>query len=552
MITRIKAFSTLILVSFLLLTCTKTDQKSTYRVVIGLLNDIETLNPLYTMSEPELNISELIYLALAGHDWEEESGTVVSYPLLAEEWNWNSDSTTVTIILRDDVYWSDGKKVSTDDVIYSFDLYSDPQVKSRFFGIFTNYYTKPDLSIDLEKSFEKVNGLELKINFQPKSVPSVFDFDMPILPKHIFETIDRKELATSNLNVKPIGCGPYRLGNWTKNQIIRLVKNEKSFLIKENSIKEIYFKIVPDYNTLLIQLQKGDIDLVEKIRPEDASSLKSFEHINISARKGRLYDYVGLNNINPDAFQKKNKLLANQFFGNANIRKAICLAINRKSILDEFLLGNGELMVSPISPIFRSDIDATLKPVEYNVTKSKEILRNEGWLDTNGDGILEKNRKKFALTLFVPSGNPLRTYSSTIVQNNLKAVGIEVQITTLEPSVFFNKMFKKEFDIWIAGWGVPIPLDLKPYWHSNPSIGGANAAAYSNKNIDNILEQLSGKISSNSRTKLLKQFQNIIVNDQPVCFLYWIDTIVASNKKIKNLQINPLGSVQKCWNWVIE
>ncbi|MBM4170965.1 MAG: hypothetical protein FJ214_03735 [Ignavibacteria bacterium] len=552
MITRIKAFSTLILLSFLLLTCTKTHQKSTDRVVVGLQNDLETLNPLYSMSEPELNISELIYLSLAGHDWDAELGTVTSYPLLAEEWKWNSDSTSVSIKLRDDVYWSDGKKVSSDDVVYSFDLYSDANVQSRFFGIFSNYFTKPDLSIDLKKSFEKINDLELKIKFKPQSVPSVFDFDMPILPKHIFEKNDRRELATSEINVKPIGCGPYQLDNWTRNQNIRLVKNENSFLIKENSVKEIYFKIVPDYNSLLNQIMKGEIDLAQNIRPEDVASLKSQVHLQISSRKGRSYDYVGLNNIDPNEFQKSGKLSPNQYFGNAKIRMAVSLAINRKSILDEFLLGNGELMVTPISPIFKSEIDKSLNPIEYNLTKSREILRNEGWTDTNGDGIIEKNGKKFALTLNVPSGNPLRTYSSTIVQNNLKAVGIDLQIATLEPSIFFNKMFKKEFDIWIAGWGVPIPLDLKPYWHSNPSIGGANIVSYTNKNLDKILEQLSRKVSNNTRTELLKQFQKIIADEQPVSFLYWIDTIVASNKKIQNLQINPLGSVQQCWNWVIE
>lgn len=539
----------LIIILFAINSCTNKNQKTPDRVVIGLESDVQTLNPLFVMNEAETNISELIFLSLVGHDWDNQKGSVTSYPVLAKSFEWSKNSNSVLINLKEDAKWSDGDNLTADDIVYSFDLYSDPVVQSRFFGIFKNYYTKPDQSIDLKKSFEVINPRQLKINFKTSGNPSTFDFDMPILPKHIFEKINRKELATSDFGFNPIGSGPYKLSSWEKNQNLKLTKNQNSILYDEKEIKEIVFKIIPDYTSRINQLKKGEIDITENIRPEDVAEITAENEINIVARKGREYDYLGFNNIDVESYAKNKKLLPHALFGNPTIRKAITLAINRQSILKEFLLGSGQLMVGPVAPIFKSVIDDSLKPAEYNIAEAKKLLLKEGWKDSNGDGIIEKNGRNFSFVLSVPSGNPLRTYTATVIQNNLKAVGIDVRLETLEPAALFEKMFKKELNAWIAGWGVPIPLDLKPYWYSKFEIANANVSSYINKDIDIILEKLDMKISEQEREKYLKTFQKIIFENQPVTFLFWVDNLVGYNKRIKNIQINPLGAVQKSWLW---
>ncbi|MDP2037207.1 MAG: ABC transporter substrate-binding protein, partial [Ignavibacteria bacterium] len=117
-------------------------------------SDVSTLNPLYVSREAEANISELIYLGLVGYDWDSEKGETVSHPLLAKQIDLNKDSSVVLITLRDDIKWSDGDKLTTEDIVYSFDLYSDPKVQSRFYGIYNNFYLNQDLSIDLKKTFK--------------------------------------------------------------------------------------------------------------------------------------------------------------------------------------------------------------------------------------------------------------------------------------------------------------------------------------------------------------------------------------------------------------
>jgi peptide/nickel transport system substrate-binding protein len=486
-------------------------------------------------------------MSLAGYNWDEKNGMVNDYPVLAKEWKWNMDSTSVLITLRDDVQWSDGTRFTAEDVVYSFDLYSDPKVQSRFFGILKNFYLKPDLSIDLEKSFNIINPYSLRINFTPKSNPTTYDFCLPIMPKHIFEKIDRSELSTSDISFKAIGTGPFKVSLWQKNQYLKLELNKKSFLYDEAQINDLVFKIIPDYHARINQLKKGEIDLMEYIRPEDMADLTQSDKIKITARKGREYDYLGLNNVTPFANNKSHFL-----FGSPEIRKAITLAINRELIVKDFLMINGSVMITPIAPIFKKSINDSLKPLPFDPKEAKQILTNEGWRDSDADGILEKGNKKFSFVLSVPSGNSLRQYASTIIQNNLKAVGIDVKIETLEPNILFEKIFKKELDAWIAGWSIPIPLDLKPYWHSNPEIAQANVSTYSNKRIDIILNKLDSRLSESERIKLLKEFQKIIFKDQPAVFLFWIDNLVGYNKKIKNIVVDPLATIQKCWKWEIE
>lgn len=551
MIPRLKRISIIIIALIFAVSCTGSKEKSADRIIIGLESDVQTLNPLFAMSASESDITELIYLSIVGHGWDDKTGFVTSSPVLAKLIEWSKDSSSVLVTLRDDAKWSDGVNVNADDIVFSFDLYSDAKVQSRFFGTFKNFYTNPDLSIDLTKTFQVISPSQFRINFKASSTPSYFDFDFPIMPKHIFEKLDRKALATSDMSFKPVGSGPYKLESWEKSQNIKLVRNDKSFLSSDGEIKEIVFKVIPDYNSRINQLKKGEIDLTENIRPEDIDAIKAEKHLTVTARKGREYDYLGLNNIEPSA-SKEKKIVPNNLFGNVNIRRAIAYALNRQTIIDEYLMGYGELMTGPIAPIYKSDLDESQKPIDFNIDEAKKLLKSGGWIDTDGDGILEKSGKKFSFTINVPSGNPLRTFTSNILQNNLKAVGIDAKIEFMEPAVIFPKMFKGELNAWLAGWGVPIPLNLKPYWYSDKKVAGANVCNFRNKEIDLILDKLGTKIPDNERHELLKRFQKIMSDEQPVVFLFWIDNMVGFNNRIKNIPINPLGVVQKCWTWSID
>jgi peptide/nickel transport system substrate-binding protein len=121
----------------------------------------------------------------------------------------------------------------------------------------------------------------------------------------------------------------------------------------------------------------------------------------------------------------------------------------------------------------------------------------------------------------------------------------------MEMGVFRDNLINKRIDSWMASWFVPVPIELKPYWYSELEQTPMNLVGYQNKEIDELLDKMGDKMPEEKLDQLYYKFQKIIHNDEPVTFLYWMDDIVGYNKRIRNIDINPLGVIQKCWNWSI-
>jgi len=534
------------LLILLLLSCGKNKERE--NVIIGIDSDVQTFNPAFTMTMTEGNISELMYLGLVGYNWNASIGMLEPYPLLAEKLEWGKDSAYVDIKIQNNAKWSDGTDITTADVLFSFDIYSDPDVQSKFFGTFENFELKKNQAIDLEKTFRIISNKEIRINFKKGSTPSTFSFDMPLLPGHIFNKIDRKDLINSDLNLKPIGSGPYVLNEWKKNQYIKLKLNKSSFLAETNSIDELVFKVIPDYNNRIIQLQNKEIDFLEELKFGEVKKLKEEKNINIVTVKGRDYDYLGLNNIDPVKFGK-GIIEGNTYFADSLVRKAITYAIDREMIVDDYLGGFGKPALTPVAPIFKSIVDTTIQTYPYSPKIAREILSKAGWTDTNNDGFIDKNGKIFSFTLAIQGSNKLRNEIASIIKDNLKQIGIDVKIQAYEQSVFIENMFKRKFDAFISGWSVPIPVDLKPYWNSDLKNNFANTVGYRNKKVDVLLDRMKTRISVGVLKQLYSEFQKTIYKESPAVFLFWSDRIVAYNTKIGNADFSPLGTIHYCWKW---
>jgi len=456
-----------ILLAVVVTSCDTRNTETTDRIVIGIAADVQTFNPLFTASVDEGSITELLYLSLVDFRWDEDKSDLQSNPMLAKKWEWSQDSTSITFFLREDVYWNDGKQCNADDILFSFDVYSDPEVQSGWYGTFGTVYTDEENHVEIEKTFDVASHFEFTINFKLGTVPNLYDIVFPIIPKHVYENIERKNLTTSESNFNPVTNGPFTLKKWNRNQTVTLEANPESFLYDKDNIDELVFKVVQNYTSRILQLKKGDIDLMELVKIEDIKEIKSEKELQIVPVVGREYDYAGWNNIDPSAFAEKGKVVPNKFFNSSKVRIALTYAINRQEILEEYFLGYGKIAVTPVSPIFSDLINNDIVPYEYDVAKARRLLKSEGWIDTDNDGVIEKGNEEFSFTMYIPAGNPLRNFASTIIKNNLKAVGIEMNVETLELGKFIDNLFEKKMDAWMAAWYIPIPLEIKTYWYSD-------------------------------------------------------------------------------------
>jgi len=548
----IKTLNLLILsfLSLLIISCNSNQSINDNRIIIAISADVQTLNTLFAFSYEESMIADLLYPGLLDFRWNNERGELDPYPMIAKSWEWSEDSSYIKFIIRDDVYWSDGTKLTTNDVVYSYDMFSDPDVQSRLFGTFNMLYTDSIGHINIDKTFMVTSPNEFEMHFSENAVPDLAKISIPIIPEHIYSSISSDQIDNSEINFNPVSSGPFKLKKWDRNQTIILGADSNSFLFTSGQAAEIIFKVIPDYTSRILQLKKGDIDLVELVKVEDMDELKTEDNLSVINLIGREYDYIGWNNIDPELFSTEI-VKPNKLFGSNNVRKALTMAIDRKSILNEYLLNQGELAISPVSRIFKLAFNNEVIPYEYDPVEAKKLLTQEGWTDKDRNGILEKGNEEFKFKMYYPVGNPLREYAAVVIKNNLKAVGIEVTAEKMELGAFIDNLYDRKMDSWMAAWGVPIPLELKPYWYSDPNIGVLNFACYGNSEADEILDQLDARISNERKNELVKKFQVIIHQDEPVTFLYWTPNIIAYNKRIKSINITPYGVLTHCWEWTL-
>jgi len=535
---------------FFLFGCSGEKDLKDERIIIGIESDVQTINPMYAFSLYEGNLIDLLFMKPANEIWNDSLGTIEFQPMLAEKWEWNEDGNLLQIFLRDDIFWSDGVPITTEDIVFTFDVYSDPKVESRFFGQFENFYTIDGLQIDIDKTFKVISPTILEVNFRKNSNPTLLDINLEIIPKHIWSKIKKEDFPQAQTNFEPITSGPFILSKWEREASISLIIDSSSFLFNPDNIKEIIFKVIPDYKSRIIQLKTGYIDILDDIKSEDADELKLIDDLIFTSQRGRDYDYIGWNHIDPNEFQN-SKVIPNKLFSSSNVRKAISHAINRREIVQSYLEEFGELCKGPVSPMFRSYYDKDLQVYEYNPVESKKLLKEDGWEDKNADGVVEKGNVEFGFDLYISTGNPRRNYVATIVKNNLRAVGIEANIQTLEMGAFVNRLMKKDFDAWIAGWTIPVPIELNPYWNSDQEIGFLNFSSYKNEEKDRILEKLQQKLTESEKISLFRELQQIFYEDEPITFLYWFDNIIAYNERISKIQFSMLGLAKNAWEWKI-
>ena len=535
---------------FFLSSCGGPKSSNNDRIIIGIPSDVQTINPMFAFNVIEGHLVDLLFLKPAMEIWNDSLGIIEFAPMLAKRWEWNEDSTSVTLYLRDNIFWSDKTLITVDDIIFSFGIYSDPTVESRFLGQFNKFNTIDGLQIDTGKTFEIISPRILTINFKKGAVPTLLDINLEILPKHVWSKYPREQIATAQENFEPVTSGPFKLSKWNRMSTIHLNIDSSSFLFNPDNISEIIFKVIPDYKSRIYQLKTGEIHLVDNIKSEDITEINAVDELKTVSLRGREYDYIGWNHIDPEALQQ-NKIIPNKYFSSPQIRKALTYAINRQEIVKSYLSEYGEVSKGPVSPMFKIYFDDSLPIDEYNPNKAREILKENGWFDNDNNGIIEKGDIEFKIELYYNSGNPRRDYAATIVKNNLTAIGIDVNIQLLESGAFIDRLMKGNFDAWISGWTIPVPIDLNPFWNSDRDIGIFNFSSYQRKDIDEILDSLTLRLRESKKIMLYKKLQSIFHADEPVTFLYWFDNIIAYNKRISKIKISQLGLVKNAWEWQV-
>ncbi|WP_409478357.1 ABC transporter substrate-binding protein [Pseudobdellovibrio sp. HCB154] len=432
---------------------------------------------------------------------------------LAEKWEIGKDGLTFTFFLRKDAVFHDGSPVTADDVKFSLEAIREPKHQALNSIPYFEKISKVDV-IDKhtvkftasEKYFQNLNSL----------------CGMAIIPKSVYGDVNK----SVKMQKEAVGAGPYKLEKYDKGQMIVVKRNDKWYGWNVPHLKgmfnfdQINFRFTKDDNILVERLKKGDIDYAE-IKSTDAYlkatgkpfkpkfTADKFVALAVKNDMPKSYGYIG--------FNFKDPILADK-----NVRLAFAHLVNRAEMNKKFAENLNHLATSPVPVGTAQSPDR--KAIEFNPAKAKELLTKAGWTDADKNGVLEKtiNGKKTELKLSFIYANKDSEKQWTIVKEDCKKAGIDIELKLLEWNTFIKNVDERQMQLWAMGWGGgDVEGDPKQIWHSSSaSKGGSNYGTYANPEVDKLIDEGRQELDPKKRTAIFKKAYGLIADDVPYVFLF--------------------------------
>lgn len=517
-------FSKLIYILLLILipSCAPSSLSENQVLTLRLGAEPSMLNPVLSTDSPSSSVNGYVFSGLL-----KVNPKLELEPDLAESYTVSPDGLTYIFKLKQTIKWHDGNDFTAHDVKFTYDTILDPN---------TNTVRRSDYIIDGKPiEFKVLDEYTLQIRMHKPFAPLLNRLTMGIIPQHIYEVVD---INTAKENQTPIGTGPYKFKQWETSQFVLLEAND-AYYEEGPKIKKIILKIIPDNNTALISFEKEEI-LSSGIPSKDFKRIAENDLFNTFRYYDLAYTYLGLNCRHP-------------LFSNKNVRKALAMSIDKRSIVEGILLGYGKPAHVPTSPEMWT---YPKKPFYYdfNPKEALAILEQEGFVFNSKTKQLTKDGKLVSFKIITNKGNKDRELAATLIQKNLKEIGIEVAIQLMEWSSFIaivnENTDPKKFDAVILGWSLGLDPDSYSLWHSREYPKGFNFIGYKNKDVDDYLVIGRRELDRKERKIIYEEMYEQIAKDVPYIFLYYPESLVGLNKSIQGLSpagpaglLNPIENI---------
>lgn len=460
------------------------------------------LIPLLNQEEESYYMMKLIFEPLVSLD-----GNNKVKGALAEDWTVQDNGNKILFHLRKNVLWHDGEVFNADDVKFTLDALKNKDVDSPYKSYVENV-----------SSYQVIDDSTIEFTFLKGKVGHLEDFIFPILPAHRYEKV--RDVATT-CKWDPIGTGPYQLEKYQKNRYIALKANE-NYWRQVPYIKNILMKIRNNTQEIVKSFESKDTDLLKATDP-DWNRFSEDKHLKIYSYPTQDYNFIALN-YNNELFQDKN------------VRKAIQMAINRKKMIKDIYLGQGEIADMPISPSSWL-YDKEQKPYSFQPEEARKLLQKSGWKDSNNNQYMDKEfskgKKELTFDLIVNKDNPIRVQEANSIQRYLKNIGIKVNISRLSIEQIQEKMLNKDFDGILTGWSLSFVSDLSFAFHSSEIKNGRNFISYKNPQMDQLLMNAAKTYGEKERKSQYSKLQDQIAQELPYIHLYFNESAIVVNDRIK-------------------
>ncbi|HRY52669.1 MAG TPA: ABC transporter substrate-binding protein [Candidatus Portnoybacteria bacterium] len=519
---------------YLSLTVVKPDYAGSINVAI--VGTPRFLNPaLNQINDADKDLSAIIFSGLMKYNAQ---GKLVND--LAESYAIGENGKVYEITLKENILWQDEQPLTADDVIFTIQTIQNADFRSPIRSLWQG--------VEIEKISDRV------VRFRLKNVYASFlnDLTFGILPKHLWSNVAASQFALSELNLKPIGSGPYQFNKLQK---------DKNGTIKSIELKAFadYFGGRPYINTITFYFysseseaftayKKGEADVFTFTSAKNFLELKSKESAdyNIFSFSLPRYFAVFFN-------QSQNKFLADK-----TVRQALTLATDKTEIVNTIFGGYGQTASSPLLPGMTGYSDQT-KSFNFDLEAAKNSLAAAGWADVDGDGFLEANKTNEKLEVVLTTIDwPELSKIAEILKTQWTKLGVKVTTDIKETDKIQSETIKPRlFQALLFGEVLGKEPDLFHFWHSSQKKdSGLNLALYDNSEVDKLLSQAIENLDKAAREQAYQKAVNIIVGDLPAIFLFNPDSLMIAQKDIMGIELKyldlPATRFSEINHWYLE
>jgi peptide/nickel transport system substrate-binding protein len=497
----------------------------------GILGKPHLINPLLSQTnDADRDLTSLIYSGLLKYN---EKGQLV--PDLAKSYEISEDGLSYTVFLRENLVWHDGTPVTADDILFTIQTAKNPD-----YGSLQRVNWQ---GVDVEL----INNHAVMFRLKNKYAQFLNNLTVGILPRHLWQDVKPINFTLYELNLRPIGSGPYKFERLKKDKL----GNVESYILKAHEeyhegrpyIDTITIKFFDSEDTLIEAYNKNEIESIGFVSAKNIGRLKFKKRLDIQQLKLPRYFAMFFNQSNSEILSDKN------------IRLVLNHAIDKNELVSKILDGNGVTVNSPmiINVLGQND---DVKTYEHDRELAENILTESGWDEQDKDGVLLKGEARLSLSI-TTSTWPELVEVATIIKEQLSPIGIDVTIETLPISQLQRTIKDRSYEILLFGEILNVDPDPFSLWHSSQKHDpGLNLALYDNKTADTLLEEARQTLNLAERMKKYDDFQQLVIEDIPVVFLYSPFYVYAQTKKINGFNTEiismPSDRFVNIVNWYIK
>ncbi|MGZ8853690.1 MAG: ABC transporter substrate-binding protein, partial [Thermoanaerobaculia bacterium] len=435
-------------------------------------------------------------------------------PGLAESWTISADGREYTFKLNQNATFSDRTPVRASDVLFTLRKIVDPQ--SEALQIASGFE-----QLDLTRS-RVIDDHTIVVAFHEAlaSQMSQFNFVL-VLPEHVYSRGNFR----NDFNLEATGSGPYRLVRRVPGKEI-VVQRRGDCWGPEPFIDTVVIRVLTNETTSWNAVQRGDVDetmLHSDVWMRARSNPSLVKKLDFRQFYGLAYNYIGWNERNP-------------MFADKRVRRALSMSLDVPSIIKNLYSGTARAVNGHFLPD-QWAYNPEVPVIPYDLAGAKLLFTSLGWLDTNGDGILDKDGKPFKFDLIITAGSQQALSIGQLYQNSLKSIGIDCELTVLDGATAIQRILAGNYDATYLSWDLdPDPDPFALFHSSQMPPHGQNFVYYSNPEADRLIEQARHELDMGKRAALYRKMQVILAGDQPYTWVNQPSIKWAVNRRVHGVR----------------